>query len=154
MLRQGLSRRGLARTVLVLASWWLSTFATAADIDGRWLTVDSDSGDKRSIVEITRTNDHIRGRIVELFIQPGEPADPDCDLCSGAQRGKKIRGLEILFLNPATNGIGYAGEVLDPEEGRFYKCTATLDAGGKQLSIRGYVGIPLFGRSAVWKRVE
>jgi uncharacterized protein (DUF2147 family) len=126
----------------------------AADIDGRWLTFDSDSGQKRSIVEITHTDDIFRGHIVALFIQPGEPPDPDCDLCSGAQHGEKIRGLEILLLNPATNGTGYVGKILDPEEGRFYKCVVTLDASGKRLSIRGYVGIPLLGRSVDWHRVE
>ena len=144
----------LVRPVLVSACWWFSAFAMAADIDGRWLTFDSESGDKRSVIEITHTNDNFRGRIVELFIRPGEPSDPDCDLCDGAQHGRKIRGMDILFLSPATSGIGYAGKVLDPEEGRFYECTVTLDANGKRLSIRGYVGIPLFGRSAVWERLE
>jgi uncharacterized protein (DUF2147 family) len=145
---------GIGHAALVSASWCLAAFANAADIDGRWLTFDADTGEKRSIVEITRTNDSFRGRIVELFVQPGEPLDPDCDACSGDQHGKKIRGMDILLLSPATTGTGYAGSVLDPEEGRLYKCSVTLDAAGKKLLLRGYVGIPLFGRSAVWQRIE
>jgi uncharacterized protein (DUF2147 family) len=125
----------------------------AADIDGRWLTFDSDSGAKRSIVEIVNASDVFRGQIVELFSRPGEPSEPVCDQCPGVQHGKRILGMEILLLNAASNG-SYAGKVLDPEEGRFYKCIVTLDVGRKRLSIRGYVGTPLIGRTVVWERVE
>ena len=61
--------------------------------------------------------------------------------------------MEILLLN-ATNDGTYAGKVLNPEEGRFYKCIVTLDVGRKRLSIRGYIGTPLIGRTVVWERVE
>jgi uncharacterized protein (DUF2147 family) len=144
--------RGLVRVVLVF--WGMSTFAVAEDIDGRWMTLDLRSGAKRSVIEITHTNNDFRGRIVELFIQTGEPPDPRCELCAGARHGQHIRGMEILFVSPATDGTGYAGKVLDPEEGLLYTCTVTLDGSGKRLSIRGYVGIPLLGRTVVWDRVE
>jgi len=142
------------RIALILAIWQIGMTVCAGDITGRWLTYDSDSGDRRSIVEITRTNDQIKGHIVELFLNSGEPPEPVCELCSGARRGQRIRGMEILVLKPAANGTGYTGEILDPEEGRSYRCAAVVDAAGKRLSIRGYVGIPLFGRNVIWERVE
>ena len=145
--------RGLRRLCLALACCCFSTCIIAADLEGRWLTLDSDSGAKRSIVVIAYVNDTFRGRIVELFSRPGESSDPICDECSGAEHGKKIIGMEILLVNPASDG-SYVGKVLDPEEGRFYKCIVTLDVSRKHLSIRGYVGTPLIGRTVVWERVK
>jgi len=46
------------------------------------------------------------------------------------------------------------GEILDPDEGRVYRCTVTLIDGGAKLEVRGYVGISLFGRTQLWLRVE
>ena len=142
------------RITFVLMCFWSSSLAFAADITGRWFTLDSDSGEKRSIVEIKQENGHFRGRIVELFLNPDEPLDPHCDLCTGELHGRRIRGLEILELDESSNEIGYVGKLLDPEGGDTYKCVATLDAAGKRLSIRGYVGLPIFGRNVTWARVE
>ena len=61
--------------------------------------------------------------------------------------------MEILLLNAASDG-SYAGKILDPEEGQFYKCIVTMGVDRKRLSIRGYVGTPLIGRTVVWQRVE
>ena len=125
----------------------------AADITGHWMTFDPESRDRRSIVDIRKDNDEFRGRIVELFLRPDEPNDPICDLCPGP-RGQKIRGMEILYLGAATRVGEHRGKILDPEEGRFYKCIVALDADGRRLSIHGYLGIPMFGRNVTWERVE
>jgi len=153
MRRKRLPLPGFGRSVLATACCCFGTYVLAADIDGRWLTFDSDSGAKRSIVEIVQANDVFQGQIVELFTRPGEPSEPVCDQCTGAQYGKRILGMEILLLNAASDG-SYAGKILDPEEGRFYKCIVTMGVDRKRLSIRGYVGSPLIGRTVVWQRVE
>lgn len=45
------------------------------------------------------------------------------------------------------------GTIYDPREGKTYSCKMTLkDA--NNLSIRGYVGVSLFGRSEVWTKVK
>ena len=138
----------------LLISCSLSSVALAAEIDGRWMTFDPASGEKRSIVEIRSASNEFTGRIVDVFVKPGEPSDPACSLCSGAQQGHKIRGLEILSLRRVTGGAEYSGKILDPEEGQSYKCTVTLDSDAKRLTIRGYIGIPLFGRNVVWERIQ
>jgi len=45
-------------------------------------------------------------------------------------------------------------EILDPDEGRFYRCSLRVTGGGRELEVRGYVGIPLLGRTQTWKRKE
>jgi uncharacterized protein (DUF2147 family) len=52
-------------------------------------------------------------------------------------------------------GERYAGgEILDPDDGKVYRCAVTVIEGGKKLEVRGYIGIPLLGRSQVWQRME
>jgi uncharacterized protein (DUF2147 family) len=53
------------------------------------------------------------------------------------------------------DGDEYAGgEILDPNNGKVYKSKMHLTDGGKKLSVRGYIGVPMLGRSQVWVRQE
>jgi uncharacterized protein (DUF2147 family) len=45
------------------------------------------------------------------------------------------------------------GQILDPDNGKVYRCKVRL-AGGKKLSVRGYIGVPMLGRSQTWVRQE
>ena len=129
--------------------------ARAADppgLEGRWLTFDGAPRERRSLVEVTRRDGKIAGRIAELYLKPGEDPDPRCDDCPGEAKGQRIRGLAILSLEAEPGGATYRGNVLDPDEGKVYRCTVTLEEGGRRLVLRGYVGVPLFGRSETWER--
>ena len=146
-------------TALLLAALALSPFASALGqagehIEGRWLTFDGDTKARRALVDIRRQGPWFKGTIVELYLRPGEDPDPVCEECPGAARGKKIRGLEILSLEAGRDASEFQGRVLDPEEGRVYRCTAVLEPGGKRLALRGYVVLPLFGRSEIWIRAQ
>ncbi len=44
------------------------------------------------------------------------------------------------------------GDILDPDTGQIYRCRITVDSDGRRLTVRGYVGIALLGRSQVWFR--
>jgi uncharacterized protein (DUF2147 family) len=142
-------------TCLSMAS--LCTGAESPSIAGRWITFDDDTKQKSAIVEIVRDGRHATGRIVEIFQQPGDDLDPVCETCPGPDRGRRIRGLTILTLEADEVGTSYRGSVLDPDEGRTYRCLATLQAGGKRLLLRGYLdvlGIEIFGREATWVRAD
>ena len=43
------------------------------------------------------------------------------------------------------------GEIYDPESGKTYSAKMSLES-PDTLSLRGYVGIPLFGRPSTWSR--
>jgi len=126
----------------------------AAGIEGRWAVFDSDTAQRLSTVEITLDDKRFVGKIVELFLAADLPQDPVCTLCKGAERDRKIRGMQMLWVQPTSDGAQYAGTALDPGEGQIYQCIVTVDSMGKRLSIRGYVGIPLFGRTEDWLRVD
>ena len=47
-------------------------------------------------------------------------------------------------------GEYHDGKVLDPISGKVYKGKARLSANGKRLTLRGYVGVSVIGRSVTW----
>lgn len=45
------------------------------------------------------------------------------------------------------------GTIYDPRNGKTYECEVTLEYDGT-LEVRGYVGLPLYGKTVVWTRAE
>jgi uncharacterized protein (DUF2147 family) len=61
--------------------------------------------------------------------------------------------MEILrHMHADGDGQWSGGEILDPENGKSYRATLKLVDGGQTLVLRGYIGLPLFGRSQRWLR--
>ena len=68
-------------------------------------------------------------------------------------RQRPVVGLEILHgLTPGADGTWTDGRIYDPGSGSTYTCNLALD-GDDRLRLRGYVGIPLLGRTTTWTRV-
>jgi uncharacterized protein (DUF2147 family) len=106
-------------------------------------------------VEIEPCGDELCGRVVWLR----SPFDEDgCDLRdrynpNAALRGRKVEGLEILHgLTPRPDGTWVDGRIYDPASGSTYTCQLALD-GDDRVRLRGYIGIPLIGRTTTWTRV-
>jgi len=121
---------------------------------GTWRTIDDETHKPRALVSIEEHDGALTGRIVQLFREPGEDPQPLCIDCPGERHNQPVLGMTILWNFHQHGDSWTGGEVLDPEEGRIYRATLRVLDAGQQLELHGYVGVPLFGRSQVWERVE
>ena len=103
------------------------------------------------IVEVTG---EFRGTVQAVFSPPAPSPNPFCEECSGELKNKPIVGMTILR-GMRWDGEQYSGgEILGPDNGRFYRCTMRLADGGRKLEVRGFIGFALFGRTQTWERQE
>ncbi|NOT76560.1 MAG: DUF2147 domain-containing protein [Cyclobacteriaceae bacterium] len=140
------------RPALLLVLSLLFNLTQAQTIVGKWKTIDDNTGEPRSIIELTETSGKIFGKIVKLFPRPDQDPDPVCDKCeeSDPRFKKKIIGMEFIR-NMQKDGAEYSGgDILDPENGKVYKSKIWLE--GKDLKVRGYWGP--FYRTQTWQRAE
>jgi uncharacterized protein (DUF2147 family) len=129
-------------------------FADDASPVGLWKNIDDVSGKPKALIRITESDGALQGKIEQLFRAPAEDQNPKCDKCEGARKDQPIVGMVILS-GLKKDGDEYAGgEILDPNNGKVYKSKLHLTDGGKKLSVRGYIGVPMLGRSQVWVRQE
>jgi uncharacterized protein (DUF2147 family) len=120
-------------------------------IVGKWKTIDDATGEAKSIVEVFSKSGKIYAKVVEIL----DPANKNsvCKKCSGEDKNKPILGLTIIK-GLSKDGSEYnSGEILDPNNGKSYKCALSLESKDK-LKVRGYIGFSLLGRTQYWHRVN
>lgn len=121
--------------------------ASAADVLGKWRTIDDETGQAKSIVEIYQKGGKYYGRVVDLLMKPD---DTVCEKCPGDRKGKKIVGMDIITDMVKNGDVYEGGEILDPTKGKVYDCKFWLE--GNQLKVRGYVGF--FYRTQTWYKAN
>ncbi len=137
--------------MLCLSSTGLA-MAKQGSIVGSWKTIDDKTNEPKSIVKIYKSGGKYYGRITKLFRKKGEDPNPRCNKCKDddPRKGKRINGMVILK-GLVKKGEEYSGgKILDPKNGKVYKCKLWLEKG--KLKVRGYVGI--FFRTQTWHRVR
>src|SRR5690348_1177901 len=93
------------------------------------------------------------GAMVKMFVPAGKDPNPICTACSGDQKNQPSIGL-VMIKGMQRNGRFYEnGTILDPRDGSVYNAQMEVTEDGQKLKLRGYVGIPLFGQTQVWKRL-
>lgn len=122
----------------------------SGQITGKWKTVDDTDGVEKSIVEIYEKNGKLHGRVESLLAGADKT---HCSACKGDLKDKPITGMVILSNLEKTSKGGDDGKILDPASGKTYSCYIELETPDK-LKLRGYLGMPAFGRTQYWYRVK
>ena len=107
---------------------------------------------KEAKIQIYKGNDgKFYGKIVWLK-EPLKNSKPKLDEKNPKEKLRKqpIVGLVILKWLEKDGDYYEDGSIYDPDNGKTYDCKITHK--GKTLSIRGYIGISLLGRTTVWER--
>lgn len=124
--------------ISVLVIGLLVSFSSfGQSITGKWKTIDDETGKPRSIVDVYEKDGKVFGKIIELFRSPDEDPDPLCEECTDHRKGEKVIGLEIISDMKAKGNEYVNGEILDPENGKIYKCKLWVEDGN--LKVRGYL---------------
>lgn len=128
--------RAVAVAVMLMAA--VDTAAQANPI-GRWLTRDRDA-----VIAIEPCGRALCGRIVGITLDHPDDATPVDHL------GRTQCGLTIIT-GAVLDGDAWAMRIVDPRDGSDYRARMHVDAEGR-LQVRGYIGIPLLGRTQAWTR--
>jgi len=147
--------------VIVLFSLTAKTQSpiTHSSIIGTWKTIEDEAPNKgkaSSYIEIFEMNGVVFGKITKLLI---DPPDKICDKCKGDLKNKPVIGMLILKDMKKTGNVDEelgseytGGTIMDPGKGDIYKCKIWFK--DDVLTVRGYIGVSLFGRSQKWFRVK
>jgi uncharacterized protein (DUF2147 family) len=142
----------------------ISAVANAATLSpvGYWAARDDDSGKVLSIIQIWKDqNGTYNGRIYKIMNVmvngiPQKPTDK-CKECSGNLANKPMLCMQIIYnLKPDQSypNTWSDGKAYDPKSDNTYHAKMWLDSNNKTLNLRGYIMMPLFGRTQKWTRVS
>lgn len=124
--------------VILIVCFIFSATAQRRSVIGKWKTVDDNTGKVKSVVEVFEKGDKLYGKVLELF-DPDKP-DPVCEECDedDPRYMKPVVGLEIIRnMKRGDNEKWEDGDILDPENGKVYRCKLWLEEG--KLQVRGYI---------------
>jgi uncharacterized protein (DUF2147 family) len=148
----------LRRTAIGLGLLFATTLALAQSMSpaGLWKTVDDNTKKEKSLVRIVETGGVYTGK-VEKIIDPDSPKDAVCKDCSDERKDKPILGMTIvrnMKQSADDKAVFEGGDVLDPNNGKVYSAKLKVVDNGNKLDVRGYIGLPMLGRTQTWIRVE
>ncbi|TCK64670.1 uncharacterized protein DUF2147 [Winogradskyella wandonensis] len=123
---------------------------SAQGILGKWKTIDDETGEEKSIVNIYEVDGKVYGNIIEI-LNP-KKKNSRCTKCEGNNKDKPIVGMQIIDGLTKNDDVYEGGTILNPSNGKVYKCRLKLEDDSNKLQVRGYVAF--FYKTQYWKRVN
>ncbi|MBL7825943.1 MAG: DUF2147 domain-containing protein [Saprospiraceae bacterium] len=139
------------KLALTLISGFIFFFSAGAqNVNGIWKTIDDETGEAKSHMELFETNGKLYGKVAKLL---KSAPDKKCDKCPGERKNQPILGMIVVVNMEKKEGHYQGGDILDPEKGKWYRCKMWLkDGDPNTLVVRGYLGP--FYRTQYWYRVN
>jgi uncharacterized protein (DUF2147 family) len=137
--------------------WPSIIFAAVSDsqsVLGNWQTIDGKTRKPSSVITIERENQFYIGKITKTYANnTSDKKIARCAACKGEQKDESIIGLKIIKHMICRGDYCSHGTILDPRSGQVYHATMQVIRDGQELKVRGYVGVPMFGKTVVWRRL-
>jgi uncharacterized protein (DUF2147 family) len=131
----------VAAALLLLAS----SNSNGNRLFGDWLSPE------KSIVRVYGCGHEVCLKIVQLA--PSVAKLTDAQNPEPALRSRQLCGLQIgSGFHQDDDQRAVNGQLYDPKSGKTYH--GSMQADGNLLKLRGYLGVPLFGRTETWQRAS
>ncbi|MBL7473164.1 DUF2147 domain-containing protein [Robertkochia sediminum] len=144
-------KRKIFTGFLFLGLMMFATNAFSQTVYGKWKTIDDETGEPKSIVEIYEDGGKVYGKVVEILNKNKQ--DAKCTECEGAKKDAPILGMVIVEGLEKDGDVYEGGTILDPNKGKEYRCKLWVDEdNADKLNVRGYIAF-LF-RTQEWFRAE
>lgn len=143
------SKKTILRIVLLFL--FVQGYAQQGTVFGKWKTIDDETGEAKSTVEIYKKGDKVYGKVIAITDVTRQ--DEICSKCKGEEKNAPVIGLNIIK-NLEEDGKEYSGgTIFDPEKGKKYTAKIWVDEKDPSiLHVRGYIAV--FYRTQDWIRVE
>ncbi len=140
----------------IIALTWFCSSAMAQNIEGIWRYMDDKTGEAKGLVKIEQQADGTyAGKALKATPRPGYKPKEFCTNCPAPYTNQPIIGMQVISNLKSVDQVNYTdGKIIDPVSGKIYKLKGKLNASGKKLFLRGYIGVSAVGRSQTWLRVE
>ncbi len=142
----------LSLMIMSFCFFFIGSAPAQAPIAGKWKTIDDETNEPKSIVQIFEKDGQYYGKVIELFLKPDADPNPTCDKCpdDDPRKNQPTLGMEIIQdLKP--DGDAYSGgTILDPKKGKIYKCK--IWAEGDELKVQG--SFLFISRTQTWHRTK
>ncbi|MEM9886911.1 MAG: DUF2147 domain-containing protein [Bacteroidota bacterium] len=138
-------------TLFILALAAFSFLQAQSSPVGTWKTIDDETGEAKSHVEIYKKGDKFYGKVVNILT---DRKDALCSECKGAKKNKPILGMVIIEDVASYKDYWKGGTILDPNKGSEYGVSIWYEDGKKdELKVRGKHWTGLY-RDQTWYRVK
>ncbi|MBC3846746.1 DUF2147 domain-containing protein [Winogradskyella echinorum] len=136
--------------ILLFVMYFMLMSLSAQSVIGKWKTIDDETGEEKSIVEIYEVEGKIYGKILKVI--NAKRKNPLCDKCEGKNKDKPIIGMVIIDGLKKDDDVYEGGNILNPTNGKVYKCRLKIEDDKDTLQVRGYIAF--FYKTQYWKRVS
>lgn len=118
---------------------------------GVWKTIDDETGEAKSHVEIYQQGDKYHGKVIKILT---DRKDAVCEECDGKNKNKPVLGMVIVSDLEAYKDYWRGGTILDPNSGSEYKLSVWYEDGkADELKVRGKHWTGLY-RTQTWYKVK